>query len=321
MPHQETCCVLTVDPFFSSGGSFWRRYCSNSLPFPLGLPECPSLLFSTKTLAEDHRASQSRRKKKTTRLAEGIRPTRLPLPTGHRHVYPGEPRNRLINSNRESSLASLGPPPSVSQCVLPPRVLFKVSDDTKPPNQPPPLPDSNLSTRTSSWGSSYHLSLLRAKLHRPWAIYPKPATTRTTTPTTTTRAVTPIKLIFGTPAVPDKYPVIRFSLLREVQGWCPGPPAIPIGAMLLPKGGINWKSAQARLPPTRAIWAVVTKTRFILLLALTGLILLLWRGIRTSASEMQRYVNPRLGSQRSSGGTRKMSLRRCAADDKHDEAC
>lgn len=67
--------------------------------------------------------------------------------------------------------------------------------------------------------------------------------------------------------------------------------------MLLPKGGINWKSAQARLPPTRAIWAIVTKTRFLLLLALTGMILLLWRGIRTSASEMQRYVF-RFGSQR-----------------------
>ncbi|KAF6839421.1 mannan polymerase ii complex anp1 subunit [Colletotrichum plurivorum] len=59
--------------------------------------------------------------------------------------------------------------------------------------------------------------------------------------------------------------------------------------MLLPKGGINWKSAQSRLPPTRAILAIVTKTRFLLLIALAGLILLLWRGISTSASEMQSF--------------------------------
>ncbi|KAI3527225.1 hypothetical protein CPAR01_06645 [Colletotrichum paranaense] len=59
--------------------------------------------------------------------------------------------------------------------------------------------------------------------------------------------------------------------------------------MLLPKGGINWKSAQARLPPTRAVWSFLTRTRFLLLVALTGTILLLWRGIRSSASEMQSF--------------------------------
>ncbi|GJC79697.1 mannan polymerase II complex ANP1 subunit [Colletotrichum tofieldiae] len=59
--------------------------------------------------------------------------------------------------------------------------------------------------------------------------------------------------------------------------------------MLLPKGGINWKSAQARLPPTRAIWAFLTRTRFLFLIALTGFVLLLWRGIRSSASEMQSF--------------------------------
>ncbi|TVY26698.1 Mannan polymerase II complex anp1 subunit [Lachnellula hyalina] len=59
--------------------------------------------------------------------------------------------------------------------------------------------------------------------------------------------------------------------------------------MLLPKGGVNWKSASAKLPPTRAIWVFITRTRFLLLVALTGLILLLWRGVSTSASEMQRF--------------------------------
>jgi hypothetical protein len=58
--------------------------------------------------------------------------------------------------------------------------------------------------------------------------------------------------------------------------------------MLLPKGGVTWKSAKAQLPPTRAIWVFLTRTRFLLCVALAGIILLLWRGVSTSASEMQR---------------------------------
>ncbi|KAI6265805.1 hypothetical protein MCOR27_011275, partial [Pyricularia oryzae] len=57
--------------------------------------------------------------------------------------------------------------------------------------------------------------------------------------------------------------------------------------MLLPKGGLNWKAARGSLPPSRAIWTFVTRTRFLLLVALSGVFLLLWRGIRSSASEMQ----------------------------------
>ncbi|ORY65531.1 Anp1-domain-containing protein [Pseudomassariella vexata] len=59
--------------------------------------------------------------------------------------------------------------------------------------------------------------------------------------------------------------------------------------MLLPKGGITWKSAKAQLPPTRAVWVFLTRTRFLLFIAVAGAILLLWRGIRTSASEMQSF--------------------------------
>lgn len=59
--------------------------------------------------------------------------------------------------------------------------------------------------------------------------------------------------------------------------------------MLLPKGGVTWKSAKAKLPPVRAIWVVLTRTRFLLSVALLGLVLLLWRGVSTSASEMQRF--------------------------------
>ncbi|EAQ85742.1 hypothetical protein CHGG_06995 [Chaetomium globosum CBS 148.51] len=59
--------------------------------------------------------------------------------------------------------------------------------------------------------------------------------------------------------------------------------------MLLPKGGVSWKAARSNLPPTRAIWVLFTRSRFLLLLALTGLIVLLWRGIRSSAPDMQRF--------------------------------
>ena len=58
--------------------------------------------------------------------------------------------------------------------------------------------------------------------------------------------------------------------------------------MLLPKGGVNWKAAKSRLPPTRALLAFVTRTRFLLCVAIAGITILLWRGISTSASEMQK---------------------------------
>ncbi|KAG5927406.1 hypothetical protein E4U42_002278 [Claviceps africana] len=55
--------------------------------------------------------------------------------------------------------------------------------------------------------------------------------------------------------------------------------------MLLPKGGLNWKAARAQMPSAR----VVLRTRFLLLVAVAGIGLLLWRGIRSSASEMQSF--------------------------------
>lgn len=58
--------------------------------------------------------------------------------------------------------------------------------------------------------------------------------------------------------------------------------------MLLPKGGVTWKSAKARLPPWRAILVLVTRTRFLVSMTVAGLLLLLWSGISRSASEMQR---------------------------------
>lgn len=65
---------------------------------------------------------------------------------------------------------------------------------------------------------------------------------------------------------------------------------VPSGelAMLLPKGGLNWKAARGRLPPSRAVYNFFNKTRLLLLLAAVGTILLLWRGISSSSSSMQR---------------------------------
>ncbi|KAL2833366.1 Anp1-domain-containing protein [Aspergillus cavernicola] len=59
--------------------------------------------------------------------------------------------------------------------------------------------------------------------------------------------------------------------------------------MLLPKGGVTWKSARSRLPPWRAILVLMTRTRFLISLAITGLVVLLWRGISSSAGEMQNF--------------------------------
>jgi flagellar basal body-associated protein FliL len=64
--------------------------------------------------------------------------------------------------------------------------------------------------------------------------------------------------------------------------------------MLLPKGGVTWKSAKARLPQWRAVLVVLTRTRFLVAIALTGLIILLWRGISVSTSQMAEYANSRV---------------------------
>ena len=58
--------------------------------------------------------------------------------------------------------------------------------------------------------------------------------------------------------------------------------------MLLPKGGVNWKAAKARLPPSRAIWNFLTRTRFLLFVVLVGVVILIWNGLRGTAGEMQR---------------------------------
>jgi len=61
--------------------------------------------------------------------------------------------------------------------------------------------------------------------------------------------------------------------------------------MLLPKGGVTWKSAQAKLPPTRVVWRFLTQTRVMLSLAILGIVVLLYNGLSGTAGEMQKYVS------------------------------
>lgn len=58
--------------------------------------------------------------------------------------------------------------------------------------------------------------------------------------------------------------------------------------MLLSTKGMTWKSAKARLPPSRAIWTFLTRTRFLLFVALAGIVVLIWNGVRGTAGDWQR---------------------------------
>jgi hypothetical protein len=60
--------------------------------------------------------------------------------------------------------------------------------------------------------------------------------------------------------------------------------------MLLPKGGVTWKSARSKLPPWKAVVVLLTRTRVLVSIAIASLVILLWRGISKSAAEMQKYV-------------------------------
>ena len=58
--------------------------------------------------------------------------------------------------------------------------------------------------------------------------------------------------------------------------------------MLPEKSSVNWKSVKTKIPPSRAIWNFVTRTRFLLFVALAGIVILIWNGLRGTAGEMQR---------------------------------
>ena len=54
---------------------------------------------------------------------------------------------------------------------------------------------------------------------------------------------------------------------------------------------MTWKSAQAKLPPTRVVWRFLTQTRVMLSLAIFGIVVLLYNGLSGTAGEMQKYVH------------------------------
>jgi len=61
--------------------------------------------------------------------------------------------------------------------------------------------------------------------------------------------------------------------------------------MLLPKGGVNWKAARARLPPSRVIWKFVARPKLLILIAVVGVLVLSWRSLSGTAGEVQRFVD------------------------------
>ncbi|KAK0281162.1 hypothetical protein LTR91_000244 [Friedmanniomyces endolithicus] len=59
--------------------------------------------------------------------------------------------------------------------------------------------------------------------------------------------------------------------------------------MLLSTDAVDWKAARARLPPSRVVWNFVTRTRFLLAVALVGVIILIWDGVSGTAGDIQRF--------------------------------
>ncbi|KAK5110756.1 hypothetical protein LTR62_005633 [Meristemomyces frigidus] len=58
---------------------------------------------------------------------------------------------------------------------------------------------------------------------------------------------------------------------------------------LLPKSGVNWKAAASRLPPSRAIWNFVARTRVLLVVALIAIVILIWDGVSGTAGDIQKF--------------------------------
>lgn len=54
--------------------------------------------------------------------------------------------------------------------------------------------------------------------------------------------------------------------------------------------GYSWKSARAKLLPTRAFAHAIRNPRFQLSFGILVILLLIWRSMGPTASEMQRYV-------------------------------
>ncbi|MCJ1308452.1 hypothetical protein MMC25_002105 [Agyrium rufum] len=60
--------------------------------------------------------------------------------------------------------------------------------------------------------------------------------------------------------------------------------------MLLPKGGINWKSTRARLPPSRKIIGIFSRPRTFVYAIIAVLLFLLWKGVSYGAKDIPGFI-------------------------------
>lgn len=58
--------------------------------------------------------------------------------------------------------------------------------------------------------------------------------------------------------------------------------------MLLPQGGVEWKSAKARFPPTRAFARFAAQPRIVLLIAGLTTFIIIWRALRGTSEELHK---------------------------------
>jgi len=58
--------------------------------------------------------------------------------------------------------------------------------------------------------------------------------------------------------------------------------------MILPQGGVTWKSAKARFPPTRAFARFAAQPRVVLIVAVLTTFIILWRALRGTSEELQK---------------------------------
>lgn len=88
--------------------------------------------------------------------------------------------------------------------------------------------------------------------------------------------------------VPPVATTLEHGSLAAEEDRSEAPLGVPSQSMLLPKGGVNWKAARGRLPPSRAIWNFLTKSRFLLFVAAGVIVFLVWDGLRGASGEVQK---------------------------------
>jgi hypothetical protein len=61
--------------------------------------------------------------------------------------------------------------------------------------------------------------------------------------------------------------------------------------MLLPHGGLNWKAAKAQMSQGRVLRSNLTRSRLLLLIGITGIVMLLYRSFRAIPPGPQKLVH------------------------------